>query len=233
MTSSVIIVAADLFDGTAGGWIADRMHAAIEARGECTLALSGGSTPGPVLADLVGRAIPWPLVSVYFADERAVPPDDPASNFGMARRALLDYVPVRSDRVHRMEAEQSDLDGAARRYERLLPPALDILLLGVGPDGHTASLFPASPALSERGRRVVPVAAPRVNPRIARLTITPPVIEAAREVAVLVRGADKARIVARVLDGPVAASALPAQLALGRTWMLDQASAGELHERED
>ncbi|MGH7525004.1 MAG: 6-phosphogluconolactonase [Gemmatimonadales bacterium] len=235
MTSSVIVAAAHEFARTAAGWIADRMGAAIEARKSCAVALCGGSTPVPVLADLVGRSIRWNDVSVYFGDERAVPPDHRDSNFGMARRALLDHVPLDPARVHRMRADRDDLAAAALDYERSLPERLDILMLGLGPDGHTASLFPETPALRPGARIVLAVAAPSppVTPQVARMTITPLVIEAARNVVVLVAGADKAGIVARVLDGPLDPFALPAQLARGDTWILDHDAARQLKGREE
>lgn len=230
MSSSVIVVAADDFAATAAACIANLMHAAIEARGECSLALAGGRTPAPVFHHLVGRAIRWPRVAVYFSDERAVPPDHPDSNFGMARRELLDRVPVPPGRIHRMEAERDDRTQAAEEYDRLLPGRLDILLLGVGFDGHTASLFPGSAALSERKRRVVAVPAPPppIEPAVSRMTITPLVIEAARAVVVLVTGAEKAALVARILEGPADPLELPAQFAGRGTWILDRAAAGQL-----
>ena len=171
---------------------------------------------------------------MYFGDERAVPPDHPDSNFGMARRTLLDHVPVRSDQVHRMAADRPDLAAAADDYARLLPPCLDILLLGMGPDGHTASLFPGSAALSETERLVVAVPAPPppIAPQVARMTITPPVIDAARQVVMLVTGEGKAALLARVLDGPPDPAALPAQLARRGTWIVDRAAATQLHRRE-
>jgi 6-phosphogluconolactonase len=165
-------------------------------------------------------------VEVYFGDERAVPPTDPASNYRMAREALLDRVGLPPERVHRMEADDLDLEAAAARYAALLPDPLDVLVLGMGQDGHTASLFPVSPALRESARKVVPARAP--VPPIERLTITPPVIAAARRVAVIVAGAVKAPVVARVLRGPWRPEELPAQLARHGTWLLDRAAASAL-----
>lgn len=235
MPLSVIVVAADVFAATAATRIADLIHAAIEARGECSLALCGGSTPVPVFQDLVGRAIRWSQVAVYFGDERAVPPEHPDSNVGMARRSLLDHVPIRGDRVHRMEADRIDRAAAAEEYDQLLPNRLDILLLGVGPDGHTASLFPGAAALSETRRRVVTVPAPPppIEPRVSRMTITPPVIGAAREVVVLVNGSGKAALLARILEGPTDPAELPAQVARFGTWILDRAAAGQLQRRDN
>ncbi len=203
---------------------------AIQRRGRCALALAGGSTPLPVYRVLAGPAftpaIPWPQVHVYFGDERAVPPDDPASNFGAARAALLDLVPIPAAQVHRMEGERADREAAARAYEALLPDRLDLILLGIGPDGHTASLFPGSGALDETGRRVVPVTGPK--PPSERLSITPPVLAAAREVVVLVTGADKAGVVARVLDGVGPVAELPVRVVKDRVWLLDRAAGATI-----
>ncbi len=114
------------------------------------------------------------------------------------------------------------------------PPQLDLLLLGVGPDGHTASLFPQSPALLERVHRVVPAAPPPLplQPQLRRMTITPPAIAAARQIVIMVTGADKAKLVARILEGPDQPTTLPAQLARGGTWVLDPAAAGQLQRRD-
>ncbi len=204
-------------------WLAREVSAAVAARGRCALALPGGTSPGAPLAALgagaLGASVDWPRVDVYFGDERAVPPDDPESNYRMVK------VPPR---VHRMEAERKDLERAAAEYAGLLPERLDVLLLGMGPDGHTASLFPGSPALSE-ARRVVQVVAPKPPP--VRLTITPPVIEAAREVAVLATGAGKADMVRRALEGPRAVREVPVQLAARGVWFLDPAAASRLERR--
>jgi 6-phosphogluconolactonase len=214
----------------AAEWIAATLRASLRERGRCALALSGGRTPQPVyerLADEpLAALIRWPDVDVFFGDERAVPPDDPASNYGMARAALLARVAIPPTCVHRMEAERADRDAAAREYARGLPPQLDILLLGMGPDGHTASLFPGSPALDERERLVVPVTGPTAPAE--RLTITPPVIAAARHVAVLAAGAEKAATVARALQSPERPRELPVQLARRGVWFLDRAAAAHL-----
>lgn len=214
----------------AATWITDLIEQTTRLRGHCDLALAGGATPRPVYERMATSALAdrvvWNGVAVFFGDERCVPPDHPDSNYRMAYEVLLRHVPIPPTSVHRMEAERADRDAAARAYERLLPTRLDVLLLGMGTDGHTASLFPHSPALRERTRRVVPVSSPEPSP--ARLTITPPVIESADAVVVLVAGAEKAATVARALEGPYAPDVLPIQLALRGTWLIDHAAAREL-----
>ena len=163
----------------AAGWLALEVTRAIAERGRCALSLPGGRTPEPVYRELAaGSSVDWTRVDVFFGDERAVPPDHPDSNYRMVHAALLSRVPIPVAQVHRMEAERTDRESAAREYERLLPPRLDVLLLGMGADGHTASLFPGAAALDERQRRVVAVVG--AKPPAERLTITPPVIEDAR-----------------------------------------------------
>jgi 6-phosphogluconolactonase len=214
----------------AADWLDLEVSNAIAERGSCTLGLAGGRTPDPVYRELAsGSSVDWERVHVFFGDERAVPPDHPDSNYRMVHVALLSRVPIPAAQVHRMEAERSDRDAASREYERLLPPRLDVLLLGMGPDGHTASLFPGSAALDERRRLVVPVLGPK--PPAQRLTITPPVIEAARKVAVIATGDDKAAMVARAIEGPFAPRVVPAQLARSGVWFLDQAAAARLTAR--
>jgi 6-phosphogluconolactonase len=234
MGPAIVVATADAFPGVAARVIRDGIDEAIAARGSCALALCGGATPIPVYHALATIPIRWSNVSVYFGDERAVPPDDPGSNFDMARRALLDRVPVPPSQVHRMQAERGDAEGAAADYERLLPPCLGVLLLGMGPDGHVASLFPGSPALAESARRVVAVDAPPMplQPQLRRLTITPVVFGSARRIVVLVAGTDKAAIVARVLEGPDQPMQLPAQLARAGTWVLDSGAASNLKQRD-
>lgn len=214
----------------AAEWLGLEVTRAIAGQGACTLCLAGGRTPEPVYRALAsGSSIDWTRVDVFFGDERAVPPDHPDSNYLMVYRALLSRVPIPAGQVHRMEAERSDREAAAREYERSLPPQLDILVLGMGPDGHTASLFPGSAALDERHRLVVPVIGAKAPAE--RLTITPPVIEAARRVAVIATGEDKAAVVARAIEGPLAPKEVPVQLARRGSWFLDQAAAGSLTSR--
>lgn len=192
-----------------------------------SLALAGGSTPRPAYARLAaGEEVPWSRVEVYFGDERAVRPDDPDSNYRMARETLLDRISLPEDRVHRMEAEREDREAAAEAYARLLPRRLDLLLLGIGEDGHTASLFPGSAAAREEERRVLWSGSPK-HPH-PRMTVTPPVIRSARLVIVLARGAGKAGAVARALEGPLVPASCPAQLARGGVWLLDEEAAAGL-----
>jgi len=232
MPTTLTIRDPDTLAAAMAGWIAEMLGAAVRARGTGTIALAGGGTPRGVYEVLAAPplrdAVPWGRVHVYFGDERAVPPDDPDSNFRMAREALLARVPVPPAQIHRMEAERADLEAAAAAYAQALPAALDGLLLGVGEDGHTASLFPGAPALGETARRVVPVVGPKPPPR--RLTVTPPVIAAARSVGVIAVGAGKAEAVARALEAPLAPRETPAQLARGGHWFLDPAAAARLRQ---
>jgi 6-phosphogluconolactonase len=223
---------------------ADRLIAAgrnaIRRRGRFTLALSGGSTPLTVCPLLVipprVRQLDWSQVEFYFGDERAVPPDHPDSNYGTERAALLDHLPgVRPHQVHRMHAEAPDLDTAARAYEMELratfgttdddrPPSFDLIWLGMGADGHTASLFPDSAALQEKERWVVANWAPRI--RAWRMTLTFPVLNAAREALFVVTGSDKADALRAVRSGR---SDVPAARVNARRtiWIVDAAAAGE------
>lgn len=214
----------------AAEWLGLEVTRAIAERGSCALGLAGGRTPERVYGELAaGSSIDWSKVSVFFGDERAVSPDHPDSNYLKVHLALLSRVPIPSGNIHRMEAERADREAAAREYERSLPPRLDVLLLGMGPDGHTASLFPGSAALDERHRLVLPVLGSK--PPAERLTITPLVIEAARKVAVIATGEDKALMVARAIEGPFAPKAVPVQLARRGRWFLDQAAAARLTAR--
>jgi 6-phosphogluconolactonase len=234
MASPVVIIPAERYPEGCATVIADRIQAAIDERGRCFLMLCGGSTPAPIYQDLVGRTIRWPAVQIYFGDERAVPPDHPDSNYGLARRTLLAAVPIPADAVFRMEAERAGRDRAAAEYADILPERIDVLLLGVGPDGHTASLFPGTPSVQERRRLVLAVARPPrpLLPQVDRMTITPVVIAAAREVIVLVRGTGKADLLREILEGPLQAARLPAQLARSGSWLLDPGAASRLTPKE-
>lgn len=225
--SVVVEATAELVAERAARLVARAARRAVHANGRFTLALAGGTTPRRAYELLAETPdVPWGAIDFYFGDERAVSHEDPESNYRMARAALFDRQSIEESRVFRMRGESEDLDAAAREYEACLPDALDFVLLGMGEDGHTASLFPGSSAVAERTRRVVPVFGPKPPPR--RLTITPPVLEQAREVVILVTGTGKADVLARVLAGPVDVSALPVQIVKDRTFLVDSAAAARL-----
>ncbi len=217
----------------AAEWVVERTRAAVAARGGCSVALAGGSTPSAtyeVLAtSALAAAVPWGGIDWFFGDERAVPFDHPDSNYRLAAESLFAGRPEALARACRMPADAADAPVAARAYGQLLPDPLDVVILGMGEDGHTASLFPGSPALDERLERVVAVTGPK--PPLSRMTITPPVIESARDVLVLVAGAGKATMLARALDGPVDVRGVPVQIARGRTFIVDAAAASALARR--
>jgi 6-phosphogluconolactonase len=174
---------------------------AVQARGTCSLALSGGSTPPRLYTLLASRFredIPWAGVHIFWGDERYVPPDDSRSNYGMARKTLLDHVPCPAANIHPMPTHFPAPDAAARDYEATLRshfstawPRFDLMFLGLGPDGHTASLFPGSPAVDEQTRWVLPVPDPPAPPM--RLTLTLPVLSQSAHTYFLVSGSDKAQ----------------------------------------
>jgi 6-phosphogluconolactonase len=212
---------------------------AIEERGLFRVALSGGSTPKqvyPLLLEPERRdAVDWSRVEFFWGDERSVPPDHPESNFGVAYGMLISHLPgVRADRIHRMPAEAPDIDAAALSYETELrlafdargeePPAFDLIWLGMGPDGHTASCFPGTDALDETERWVVGNWVPAQD--TWRMTLTFPVLNAARAVLYVVTGADKAPAIRRIRAG---GSGLPAERVDGEQveWLIDAAAAGE------
>jgi 6-phosphogluconolactonase len=173
----------------------------IAARGRLRIALAGGSTPRALYPHLV-TGVDWTRTDVFFGDERAVPPDDPQSNYRMARETLLEPAAVPAASVVRWQAESPDLDGAARAYEQALrdrggPPWLDLALLGLGPDGHTASLFPGTAALAVEDRLAVANDVPAHGTR--RLTLTYPALLGTTEVLFLVTGAEKRQALADIL----------------------------------
>lgn len=225
-----IVVADDKQDlrRKAAQTIARRIQSSAQARGRCSLMLSGGSTPGPVYEELgssdLAQHIPWPMLEIFFADERAVPMDHPESNYKLVVDTLLKNHPEVVGQTFRMPADAPDRDQAAKRYARRLPDPIDVLVLGMGPDGHTASLFPGSAALDEHEQRIVPVTAPKPPPE--RMTITPAVIERARSIVMIVSGAEKAPMLQRAVNGLLDFKAVPAQLARRATWVVDRAASG-------
>jgi len=233
----------DALSRAAADELTELARAAVSERGTCSIALSGGSTPQRLFRLLAQRghdAVPWQHVDLWWGDERSVPPDHADSNYRMAREALIEPLGLAASRVHRIASELADLDAAARAYERDLvaalgaPPIFDLVLLGMGPDGHTASLFPGSPALDETRRWVVanPVTSPLVHGTTTRLTLTAPAINAARHIRFLIGGADKAVALAQVLEGPRDPARYPSQLIAPAhgdlVWLLDAAAAAGL-----
>jgi 6-phosphogluconolactonase len=212
------------------------VNEAVAARGACRIALSGGSTPRPLYERLATMQLPWDRLELWWGDERTVPPENVESNYRMVRVALLDALgPNTIERVHRIQGE-IDPTLAAEAYERELvgvlgiPPVLDIVLLGLGPDGHTASLFPGSPALTETARWVA--ANPVAKLDTTRITLTVPTLRAARHLRFLAAGADKAAALAAVLEGPRDPDRYPAQLVANAAsdvvWFVDDAATAQL-----
>lgn len=229
----------------AAGYLIEQVQQAVNARGRARLAVSGGSTPKKTFELLADpsqpylKQMPWEKLELYFVDERCVPPDDKDSNYRMTREALLEKVPLPPEQVFRMEGELNPEEGAARyesvirnslRLEGAELPSFDIVELGMGDDGHTASLFPHSEAIHELGRIVVANYAPSKD--MWRVTLTWPVINQGRDVFFLIQGAGKAEILKEVLLGKYDPEALPSQLIRPRngklTLLLDKAAAASL-----
>lgn len=231
----------DALSRAAADELIELAQAAVAARGRFHVALSGGSTPRRLFELLAARgkdALPWDQIELWWGDERCVPPDHADSNYGMAREHLIRPLGLDEARVHRMHGEL-DPGASARAYEDELraalgePPVLDYALQGMGPDGHTASLFPGSAGLAETRRSVIAnaVRSPLVPGGAAtRITLTAPAINRARHVRFLVAGADKAGALAAVLEGPREPQRYPAQLieALDVAWLVDEAAATQL-----
>jgi len=216
----------------------------IDDRGSFSVALSGGSTPRPAYEHLatmeLASQLDWSHIHVFWGDERCVAAHHPDSNYGMARQALLDHIPIPTRNVHRILGELAPAE-AASRYEETLrqffspehegePVTFDLVLLGMGTDGHTASLFPRSELLAEKSRWV---ASDQVDQTKGwRVTLTPPAINAARHATFLVSGRAKAKTVQQVIMGPRQSRLLPAQIVSPKsgnlTWLMDSAAASLL-----
>ena len=222
---------------------AARASEAVSAQGRFTAALSGGKTPIAIYT-LLAKApyvsqIPWAHVYLFWGDERCVPPDHVDSNYRLVRELLLDHVPIPPANIHRMPGEMDPVEAAARYEEELREffaphgggfPVLDLILLGLGEDGHTASLFPGTRAIRESARWV---AGHYVDAQKGwRITFTPPVINAARMVVFIVSGAAKAAVLKEILEGPFRPDMLPAQIVRPAggdlVWMLDREAAALL-----
>ena len=200
----------------------------IAAREEFRLGLSGGKTPVRLYTLLASDGyrdkIDWPRVTVLFADERAVSPGHPDSNYRLVRETLLGPAGIPEENVHRMRGEVSGLKAEAHDYEAFLVEPIDLLLLGVGSDGHIASIIPGTAVAEEKIRRVVAVTnSPKPPP--SRLTLTPRAIREAREGVVMASGADKAQVVAQALEGEGEPGLVPARWVRDRDWYLDRKAA--------
>ena len=243
-TSPLVFLDADALARAAAVQLTELSAAAVSERGVFTLALSGGSTPKKLYSllatDPAFATFPWAATQLYFGDERHVPPGHAESNFRMVKEALLDSGHVPEANVHRVFAELTNAGEAAAEYEAGMRrafindarldgfPRFDVVLLGMGPDGHTASLFPGSPALEEKTQWV---AANWVEKfKTTRITFTFPVLDAARVVLLLIAGADKAPMIKQVLGDAQGTS--PVERVQPRdgvkVWMLDRAAAAEL-----
>jgi 6-phosphogluconolactonase len=216
---------------------------AVAQRGRFTIALSGGSTPKSLfnlLATNARTVLPWDRMFFFWGDERHVPPTDPDSNYKMAEETMLSKIPVAAGNVFRIAAENPDAAAAAESYEKTLQkffalqpgefPRFDLILLGMGPDGHTASLFPGSAGLQEKSRLVIANWVDKFKTH--RLTFTLPVLNAAACVAFLVSGTDKAPALHAVLESDAPGEQYPSKLVRpsdGKLiWLIDRAAASQL-----
>jgi 6-phosphogluconolactonase len=232
----------DLFR-VAGEEVIRTANDAIGKRGRFAIALSGGSTPRNLFTLIAANAntsLPWDKTFFFWGDERHVPPTDDESNFRMADETLLSKIPVPAANIFRVPSENPDAVAAADAYEQTLRtfwtvadgefPHFDLILLGMGPDGHTASLFPETPALKEKSRWFVANWVEKLHTH--RLTLTLPVLNAARQVAFLVSGMDKASALHEVLEGDAPGEKYPSKLVKPvkgeLLWLVDRAAASEL-----
>jgi len=215
----------------------------IDLHGRFTFALTGGTTPGEVYSLLgsepIRSRIDWQLVHIFWGDERCVPHNNPESNFYLAQEVLLNNVAIPKSQIHPVPAGQIDRDAASQTYAVEMQhvfgtngiPSFDLIHLGMGPEGHTASLFPHQASLHEKHRLVIPVSVPKPPPD--RLTFTPPLLNAAKNVLFLVAGSEKADALHAVLEGEYQPDEYPAQIVRPTNgevvWMLDKAAAQKLH----
>jgi 6-phosphogluconolactonase len=220
-------------------WITDL---ACATPGRFAIALSGGSTPKRLYQMLAAtplrEAMPWERVHLFWGDDRFVPWDDPNSNYGMARDAMIAHVPIPPQNVHGIPFRGSP-DDAAQEYEGVLKsyygsatldparPLFDVVLLGMGPDGHTASLFPGKPALEEKYRWVIRVPEPGLNPFVPRITLTYPALASSRSAAFVAAGGDKTAMMSRVLDGEWDLPSTRISPVGELVWFVDRAARGE------
>ena len=226
----------------AADYIVRIANESIALHGRFTIALTGGTTPGELyglLGDEPYRSqIDWQQGHIFWGDERCVPRENPDSNFHLAQEVLLNNIAIPESHIHRMPADQSDRDAASQAYTVEMQhtfgtsgiPSFDLIHLGMGPEGHTASLFPHQASLHEKKRLVMPVSVPKPPPD--RLTFTPPLLNEARNVLFLVTGSDKADALQAVIEGEYQPEEYPAQIVRPLNgevvWMLDRAVAQKI-----
>lgn len=245
MDVRILTTPQELFD-VAAGEIVRTANEAVAARGRFTIALSGGSTPKSLfhlLATNARTALPWDRMYFFWSDERHVPPTDADSNYLMADEVMLSKIPVSAANVFRVEAENPDAQAVADAYEQTLKKffktkdgeilAFDLILLGMGPDGHTASLFPGTDALAEKSRLVVANYVEKL--KTSRITFTLPLLNAARCVMFLVSGTDKAPALKAVLEENVPGEQYPSKLVAPTNgsliWLIDRGAASGLSKQ--
>lgn len=240
-----ILADANSIAQTAAAEFLDAAQETLRTKGFFSVALAGGSTPKALYGllatnPLLRPLVPWSKIQFFFGDERHVPPDDPESNFRMASEAMLAKAPVDSKQVHRIKGEIKSAAEAAAEYETDLQasfrldagqlPRFDLVLLGMGPEGHTASLFPGTKALKEDRRLVASNWVGKLY--TDRITLTPPVLNNAARVVFMVHGAEKAPALKAVLEGPYEPEQLPAQIIQPKEgkvlWLADPTAAGML-----
>lgn len=237
MTDLTVVPDVEAFARTCAGLFVSAAREAIAARGKFVVALTGGSTPGPIhqlLAQPPFRDdVDWRRVEVLFGDERAVPPTDKQSNFRAANADLLSHVPLPATQIHRMQGDRADLAAAAADYERELLDVcggeIDLLFVGLGKDAHVLSLHPGAAAIDERARWVVDEIDPPMDPRLSRITCTPRVIERARLVLAIATGEGKRDALQKALHGAESPKEVPAHLlrrAKAVRWVVDRAANG-------
>lgn len=245
MEIRVLTTPQELFEAAAEK-VVHAARQAVEQHGRFTIALPGGSTPKSLfnlLATNARTVLPWDRTFFFWGDERHVPPTDSDSNYRMAEEIMLSKIPVAAGNVFRIPAENPDATAAAEAYEQTLRkffqlepgqvPVFDLILLGMGPDGHTASLFPYSAGLQEKMRLVIANWVDKL--KTSRLTLTLPVLNAARCVAFLVSGTDKAAVLKIVLEEDAPAEQYPSKLIRPNNgkliWLVDRAAASDLSTR--
>lgn len=213
---------------------------ALAERGTAAIALSGGSSPLDAYALLAKETFDWTKIHVFWVDERCVPPDDDRSNYLHAKKAFLDAIAIPEGNVHRMEGEAADPAAFAASYEALLRktipaktgevPALDLVVLGIGDDGHTASLFPGYPDVDITDRLVTATKPAPTSPPVPRITLTPPVLEAAKASVIIVLGAKKHEPLERIWSTSGTVAETPSRIIRGFhgsiTWVIDRAAGG-------